>query len=93
MGFTGGLNLDQRYWRPQHPDTAFADLHFRLAGPAVAHLAGVFADDWQFATGESTRGERWFPALPAVGPVLARGIEAGPDETVERLRWILIGAL
>jgi cardiolipin synthase len=92
-GFTGGLNIDQRYWRPQHPDTAFGDLHFRLAGPVVAHLAGVLADDWQFATGEALRGERWFPPLSPAGPVLARGIEAGPDENVERLRWILIGAL
>ncbi len=93
LGFTGGLNLDQRYWRPHRPDTAFVDLHFRLAGPAVAHLAEVFADDWQFATGEALRGERWFPTLAPAGTVLVRGIEAGPDENVDRLRWTLIGAL
>lgn len=92
-GFTGGLNIDERYWRPDHPEKAFSDVHFRLHGPVVAHLAEVFADDWQFTTGEALRGARWFPEIPAQGPTLARGIEAGPDENVDRLRWTLIGAL
>jgi cardiolipin synthase len=91
VGFTGGMNIDQRYWRPETPGEAFRDLHFRLRGPVVAQLAEVFADDWHFTTGES------LPALAieaaAAGPVRARAIEAGPDEVFERLRWTLIGAL
>lgn len=97
VGFTGGLNVDGRFWRPEAPESAFRDLHFRLRGPVVAHLMEVFADDWQFSTDEALRGAKWFPPL-APGEteernVLARGIEAGPDETFERLRWTLIGAL
>lgn len=92
-GFTGGLNIDERYWLPDRPETAFRDLHFRLTGPVVTHLAEVFADDWQFTTGEALRGAKWFPNLPPQGAALARGIEAGPDESVERLRWVIIGAL
>jgi cardiolipin synthase len=93
LGFTGGLNIDRRYWRPEAPGRAFVDTHFRLRGPAVAHIAEVFADDWQFATGEALRGERWFPELLAAGESLARGVEAGPDESLDRLRWTIIGAL
>lgn len=93
IGFTGGLNIDERYWRPEHPAKAYSDLHFRVTGPAVAHLAEVFADDWQFTTGEALRGAKWFPALETGGPTLARGLEAGPDETVDRLRWTMLGAL
>ncbi|MBI5688470.1 MAG: cardiolipin synthase [Verrucomicrobia bacterium] len=93
LGFTGGLNIDQRYWRPDRRGAAFRDLHFRVRGPVVAHLSEVFADDWQFTTGEALRSVAWFPALQPTGPSLARGIDAGPDENVERLRWILIGAL
>ena len=92
-GFTGGLNIDERYWRPERPATASRDLHFRLVGPVVAHLTEVFSDDWQFTTGEALRGAKWFPELLPRGPTLARGIEAGPDENVERLRWVIIGAL
>ncbi|MBM3853745.1 MAG: cardiolipin synthase [Verrucomicrobia bacterium] len=92
-GFTGGLNIDQRYWHPARPEAAFRDLHFRLRGPVVAHLAEVFADDWQFTTGEALRGHKWFPPLAACGRTLARGIEAGPDENFERLRWAIVGGI
>lgn len=94
VGFTGGLNIDSRYWKPENPDAAFRDLHFRLLGPVVAHLAEVFADDWQFSTGEQLRGKKWFPALSShEGSVLARGLEAGPDHTFDRVRWPIIGGL
>jgi cardiolipin synthase len=53
----------------------------------------VFADDWQFTTEEALRGPRWFPALREEGAVLARAIEAGPDEAFERIRWAIIGGL
>src|SRR5690606_32682883 len=74
LGFTGGMNLDRRYWG----EGASRDLHFRLRGPVVAQLMEVFAEDWQFAAGE-TLDDRWFPAIPACGSALARSIEAGPD--------------
>ena len=97
VGFTGGLNVDGHFWRPAAPESAFRDLHFRLRGPVVAHLMEVFADDWQFSTDEALRGAKWFPQVPpgeaGEGGVLARGIEAGPDEAFERLRWTLVGAL
>ena len=94
LGFTGGLNIDQRYGGSEQPTESFRDLHFRIRGPVVAHLAEVFADDWQFTTGEALRGARWFPPLQACeGTASARGIEAGPDETFDRVRWAIIGGL
>ena len=95
FGFTGGMNVDSRYWNPDAPGQTFRDLHFRLRGPGVAHLAEVFADDWQFATGEALRGPQWFPSIEAVpgATALVRVIEAGPDESHDRLRWALIGGL
>lgn len=91
--YTGGLNVDSRYWRPEAPERAYRDLHFRLRGPVVAHLMEVFADDWHFTTEEALRGEQWFPRLAPAGEILARGIEAGPDESFERVRWAIIGGL
>jgi cardiolipin synthase len=89
LGFTGGINIDRRYWG----ECAYRDMHFRLGGPVVAHLMEVFVDDWLFTTDEALRGPEWFPQLTAAGDSLARGIEAGPDETIERLRWTYLGAL
>jgi cardiolipin synthase len=93
LGFTGGMNVDKRYWRPEAPGEAFRDLHFRLRGPVVAQLAEVFADDWQFTTDEALRGAPWFPPLEPAGNALARAIDDGPDGTAERLRWALVGGL
>jgi len=93
LGFTGGFNIDRRYWRPDAPGEVSRDLHFRLRGPVVAQLAEVFADDWQFATGEALRGAPWFVPLEPAGAVLARCIDDGPDESAEPLRWAIVGGL
>ena len=93
VAFTGGINVDCRYWRPEAPDQAYRDLHFRLRGPVVAQLMEVFVDDWQFTTDEALRGTKWFPPLPGQGGCLARVIEGGPDEAFERVRWAIVGAL
>jgi cardiolipin synthase len=88
-GFTGGLNIDRRYWG----EGAFRDLHFRLRGPVVAQLMEVFAEDWEFSTDEALRGAPWFCAHENAGEVIARTIDAGPDESFERLRWAYIAGL
>jgi len=93
VGFTGGINIATDYWHADGGVECSRDLHFRLQGPVVAHLAEVFAADWQFATGEALAGDKWFPVLESCGPMIARGIESGPDENFERLRWTIHGAL
>jgi cardiolipin synthase len=46
-----------------------------------------------FTTRELLVGTQWFPPLPPVGAVAARGIADGPDEDFEKLRWVIQGAL
>ena len=93
LGFTGGMNIDKRYWHPAAPGEASRDLHFRLRGPVVGQLAEVFADDWQFTTDEALRGPPWFPPLEPAGDSLARAVDDSPDGTADRLRWALVGGL
>jgi len=93
IGFTGGMNIDRRYWDPEAGGEPSRDLHFRLRGPVVAQLAEVFADDWQFTTGEALRGAPWFVPLEPAGNVLARCIDDGPDESTEPLRWAMVSGL
>ena len=89
VGFTGGLNIDRRYWG----EGAYRDLQFRLRGPIVAQLMEVFAEDWEFSTDEALRGAPWFCHPADAGTAIARTIDAGPDETFERLRWAYIAGL
>ncbi len=93
IGFTGGMNLREGNClnlRTSHP---IQDLHFRLDGPAVAHLQEIFVEDWTYTTGEDLRGGDWFPHIAACGNMLVRGISEGPDEDFDKLRLTILGAL
>lgn len=92
-GYTGSINIRAGHCLKRRPRDPVQDIHFRVTGPVVAQMQEAFADDWLFTTGESLRGEDWFPPLASAGPVLARGIPDGPDEDFEKLRWTLLGAL
>jgi cardiolipin synthase A/B len=92
IGFTGGMNIDRRYWSDSSQEVS-RDLHFRLRGPVVTQLAEVFADDWQFSTDEALRGAPWFVPLEPAGAVLARCIDDGPDDATEPLRWAIVAGL
>lgn len=92
LGFTGGMNLRHGNRLEACPPHPVRDLHFRVEGPVVAQLQEAFVDDWRWCTGESLRGEAWFPALEPAGDVLARGITDGPDEDLDRVILTLNGA-
>ena len=93
IGFTGGMNIDERTCLERQPRHPIQDLHFRVTGPVVAQFQEAFADDWAFCTGELLQGEPWFSAVEPQGPVLARGIPGGPDDDFETLRLTLLGAI
>ena len=97
VGFAGGMNIHSSYWRPKAPEAAMRDLHFELRGPILDHMQRTFARDWRDSSEVPLNDEFW--GKPYVGTdrnqngVLARGIESGPDETLDRMRWIFIGAI
>jgi cardiolipin synthase len=92
-GFTGGMNIRNEFLATSNTEGPAKDVHFRIDGPVVAHLAETFADDWAFCTGERLSGDGWFPPLHSRGEAVARGIAAGPDEDFERIRWAVLAAI
>ncbi|HEX4128677.1 MAG TPA: phospholipase D-like domain-containing protein [Pirellulales bacterium] len=95
LGFTGGMNIRECGGETHDPTNCHAmmDLHFKVGGPIIDHLARVFADDWEFTTHEHLTGDLWRLEVEPCGEVLARGIAAGPDEDRDKLRLSLLGAL
>ncbi|HEX5656485.1 MAG TPA: phospholipase D-like domain-containing protein [Polyangiales bacterium] len=93
VGFTGGMNIRESHVIADPHGQPTRDLHFQVGGPVVAHLAEVFASDWDFTTREKLTGQLWFPELAPTGSTLARGIADGPDEAFERVSWTLQAAL
>jgi cardiolipin synthase len=93
IGFTGGMNIRVGHMLSRRPQYPVQDLHFQLAGPVVAQLQETFASDWEFCTGESLTGTKWFPPLSRCGSALARGLSDGPDQHSDKLRLTIMGAL
>ncbi|WP_019569152.1 cardiolipin synthase [Thioalkalivibrio sp. ALE11] len=93
-GFTGGMNI-RRGHSPSDPGRhPIQDLHFAVRGPVCRQLQRVFAEDWEFTTGEQLKGETWFPPLDADGgALLCRGLPDGPDEDFEVLNFTLQAAI
>lgn len=92
--FTGGMNIGDRHLAARASARGpVVDVHFRVEGPVVADLQRVFLEDWFFATGERHDDPGCFPPIAAAGPSAARVIDAGPDEELRELHWVVLGAL
>jgi cardiolipin synthase A/B len=93
LAFTGGMNIADENVMATNPKQPVQDLHFRIEGPAVAQLAEAFTDDWAFVTGEDLDGAAWLvPIEPGDGP-LARMIDSGPDEDLEKIEFAVLQAV
>lgn len=89
--FTGGLNILEDYLLGIHPSSPKHDFHVRVRGPAVAHLWHVFVEDWEFATGETLRDRPSYAIEP--DGVLARVVVDGPDDDLDTILKVILGAL
>ncbi len=89
--FTGGMNLGAKFCVQDNPaNKAVADLHFEVTGPVVQDLTQEFDETWRFLTGK----ELQISSHPVTeGNAICRILVDGPDENMERLELVLIGAI
>ncbi|ASY62822.1 Cardiolipin synthetase [Sinorhizobium sojae CCBAU 05684] len=96
MVFTGGMNIRAGFSAEIAGGEASFDTHFRVAGPIVADIFQVAAEDWQFASGEVLAGDAWKLVEPeeleGTPSVLMRAVPSGPDNTNETNHKMLMGA-
>ena len=93
VGFTGGLNIADENVMATHPKEPVQDTHFRIEGPVVCQLAEAFVQDWSFAADEELDGDAWFPDIASPGQALARVIDSGPDEDLEKIEFAILQAV
>ena len=91
--FMGGMNIRGACVLADEPKHPTRDMHFRVQGPVVRQLQEVFAEDWQFTRGESLEGELFFPEIVPAGDTLCRVFTDGPDIDIDKIRWIMAGAI
>jgi cardiolipin synthase len=89
--FAGGMNIGDRQLLHGPSKHCASDLHFRFEGPVTAAFADQFAEDWKFAGGGELHDLEpgWIP----VGSALCRLIADGPDETLDSLQLLIMGAI
>lgn len=93
VAFMGGMNIGDENVMATRPKAPVQDLHFRVDGPVVAQLADAFAEDWAFVTDETLEGGAWKPAIPPREGPLARVIDSGPDEDLEKVEFAVLQAV
>jgi cardiolipin synthase len=91
--FTGGMNVGDEYLGLCPTFGYWRDSFLKLAGPAVAGLQRVFAEDWNFACGEALDGDAYFPELDEAGGAVVQVVESGPDQEVKTIRELYFAAI
>ena len=93
VGFTGGVGIaDQWQGNGSDPDH-WRDSHYRIEGPAVAHLQAAFNDNWIKTTGEILNGDAYFPKLEPAGDIHAQLFIASPAGGSESMHLMYLMAI
>jgi cardiolipin synthase len=90
VGFTGGVGIAQQWTGNAEDPDHWRDLHFRVDGPAVAHLQAAFMDNWIKTHSCVLYGPDYFPELVAAGDQVAQVFRSSPREGSESMRLMFL---
>lgn len=93
VGFTGGVGIAEEWTGNAQDPAHWRDTHFRVEGPAVAQMQGVFLDNWMKVTGEVSHGGDYFPALASAGETDAQMFESSPTGGSESMELMYLLAI
>lgn len=83
VGFTGGINISDKYIKAEDDLGIWHDMHLRVEGPAVNSLQAVFTTDWYFAKGQDDGEDllqtKYFPQADKQGDSVVQVVASGPD--------------
>jgi cardiolipin synthase len=93
IGFTGGVGIADNWLGHAQDPEHWRDSHYRLEGPAVAHMQAAFMDNWMETRGEVLHGEEYFPPLQPVGSHPAQVFRSSADDGSESVRLMYLISL
>jgi cardiolipin synthase len=93
VGFTGGVCIADEWVGDAENNSQWRETHFRVEGPVVNELQGVFAANWLKTEGELLFGEKYFPPLAKRGDSLAQAFRSGPRDGREIARLVYLSAI
>ena len=74
IGFTGGMGFAEEWRGDARTNEEYRDTQVRVEGPLVSHLQATFSDNWLEVSGEKLEGDKFFPAQPNKGTILAASV-------------------
>jgi cardiolipin synthase len=93
IGFIGSQNIGHHFMRAGSRRVQWRETDVRLEGPGAEELQTVFAEDWNFATGEHLTGDPYFPLPAERGTTLVQALPTGPDRRENALGMIFLEAI
>ncbi len=93
IGFTGGINIADRYIDGNPKYGPWRDIHIQITGDAVACLQVIFAADWYFVINENLSGEIYFPHLTEKEGTPVQISASGPDSDWESIGQAFFSAI
>ena len=93
IGFTGGVNIADRYLEGLKDIGPWRDTHLQIEGAAVGGLQVVFAADWYFVVHENLSGKRYFPQQKESTGIPLQVAASGPDSDWESIAQVFFTAI
>ena len=93
VGFTGGINVSDKYIKGDPKLGHWRDTHLRLEGRAVNFLQYIFLTDWQFVSKQNLLTKEYFPSHEAVGPTPVQISASGPDSNYASIHQTFVSML
>jgi cardiolipin synthase len=93
IGFTGGVNIADRYIHGKPKIGPWRDTHLEITGDAVATMQVVFAADWYFVINENLVGEKYFRPLTDESGTPVQISASGPDSDWEIIEQVYFSAI
>ncbi|MGB5227938.1 MAG: cardiolipin synthase [Eudoraea sp.] len=79
VGFTGGINVDDKYIKDDEQLGHWSDTHLKIEGMSVNFLHFVFLSDWLFVTRENLIKPEMFKLMDLIGDIPVQIVSSGPD--------------
>lgn len=94
-GFTGGINVSDKYINNKKGKLFWRDTHLRIDGPGVYYLQYLFLADWNFCCGAGMKPEEiYFGQNPKLkGDTLVQVVGSGPDSIQPQVLFSILQAI
>ncbi|WP_165748520.1 cardiolipin synthase [Cellulophaga sp. Z1A5H] len=80
IGFTGGINISDKYLKGDETLGKWHDMHLQITGPAAEHLDYVFVMDWYLVSQKDCTSVKIDRTIEGDANSLVQIVAGGPDD-------------